>query len=118
MRKYLRIEEIKLTLKEEEGTLASKIQKILGISEVPRYTLVKKSIDSRDKGNILFIYSVDVDILEDDPRFSRSILEKAEFKKHRVRFVEEFVYDIPRVHPDPKRKRPVVVGSGTAGLFA
>lgn len=51
MSKFLRLEEIKLELKEDEKVLADKILKILGAKkeDLVSYKVVKKSIDSRDK---------------------------------------------------------------------
>ena len=116
MKHFLRLEEIKLTLKDDEKLLDGKIARILGLSkeETPKYTIVKKSIDSRDKGNILFIYSVDIsgiltsnmesieeNAFMNDPRFSPETLETSDLKKHRARWVEEFVYQIPKVSLAP-----------------
>lgn len=111
----LRLEEIKLTLHDDESILMSKIQKILLLpkEEILSYRIVKKSVDSRDKGNILFIYSVDVDMK--NPNLN---LQKPNLLKHKAKFVESFVYEIQRVPADAQRKRPVVVGTGPAGLFA
>lgn len=115
MSQYLRLEEIKLTLADDESVLADKIAKILQIPKegISSYKIVKKSIDSRDKQNILFIYSVDVD-LEDK---GVNIL-KPNPVKHRAKWVEEFIYEIKTVPENTERKRPVVVGTGPAGLFA
>ncbi len=51
MQKFLRLEEIKLSLRDDENILSEKIQKILRIpaEEIVAYKIVKKSIDSRDK---------------------------------------------------------------------
>ena len=115
MQTFLRLEEIKLTLSDDENILGSKIQKILQLSErdIISYTIVKKSIDSREKSNILFIYSVDVDLSKKDIN-----LTKPNMIKHRAKWVEEYVYTIHQVPPSTDRKRPVVVGTGPAGLFA
>jgi hypothetical protein len=74
---------------------------------------VKKSIDSREKQNILFIYSVDVDLKDKNVN-----ILKPNPVKHRAKWVEEFVYEIAKVPENSERKRPVVVGTGPAGLFA
>jgi hypothetical protein len=112
---HLRLEEIKLTLVDDESVLTDKIVKILQIPKegIVSYKIVKKSIDSRDKENILFIYSVDVDLKD-----SNVNILKQNPQKHRAKWAEEYVYDIQKVPEDSKRKRPVVVGTGPAGLFA
>ncbi len=115
MSHLLRLEEIKLTLADNESVLADKIAKILSISNegIISYKIVKKSIDSRDKQNILFIYSVDVDLLDKNVN-----ILKPNPVKHRAKWVEEYVYNIQKAPEDFGRKRPVVVGTGPAGLFA
>lgn len=115
MLQLLRLEEIKLTLHDDESILSEKIQKILLLpkEEILSYQIVKKSVDSRDKGNILFIYSVDVDLKNQNIN-----LQKPNLLKHKARFVESFVYEIKQVPADAQRKRPVIVGTGPAGLFA
>lgn len=115
MSTYLRLEEIKLALHDDEKILWDKIQKILWVKkeDIISYTVVKKSIDSRDKWNILFIYSIDIDLKQKNIN-----LTKPNLLKHKAKYVEQFVYNISSVPPDFNRKRPVVVGTGPAGLFA
>ena len=115
MQQFLRLEEIKLTLADDESLLETKILKILNIrkEDLISFNVVKKSIDSREKSNILFIYSVDVEL-----KVKNINLTKPNLLKHKAKYVEEFVYEIPVVPPDAKRKRPIVVGTGPAGLFA
>ena len=115
MQQFLRLEEIKLTLADDESLLETKILKILNIrkEDLISFNVVKKSIDSREKSNILFIYSVDVEL-----KVKNINLIKPNLLKHKAKYVEEFVYEIPVVPPDAKRKRPIVVGTGPAGLFA
>jgi uncharacterized FAD-dependent dehydrogenase len=115
MSQFLRLEEIKLALADDESLLETKILRILGCKkeDLITFTIVKKSIDSRDKNAILFIYSVDIDLKQ-----KNISLTKPNMLKHKAKYVEQFVYEIPVVPADPTRKRPVVVGTGPAGLFA
>ena len=112
---FLRLEEIKLTLQDDESILWEKIQKILAVKkeEILSYSIVKKSIDSREKPNILFIYSVDIDLWN-----KKVDIKKPQLAKHKAKYVEAFEYHIPEVPKNPSRKRPIVVGTGPAGLFA
>jgi uncharacterized FAD-dependent dehydrogenase len=115
MQQYLRLEEIKLSLGDDEKLLEVKIIKILGCKkeDIISYSIVKKSIDSRDKNAILFIYSVDVDLKQKNIN-----LTKPNLIKHKAKYIEQFIYEIPIVPFDPARKRPIIVGTGPAGLFA
>lgn len=58
MKKYIKIEEIKLTLNEEESWLLDKIIRILGVKkdEILDYKIVKKAIDSRNKRERFFLF--------------------------------------------------------------
>lgn len=115
MQQYLRLEEIKLALADDESLLEPKILKILNCKkeDIISYNIVKKSIDSRDKHAILFIYSVDIDLKQKNIN-----LTKPNLLKHKAKYIEQFVYEIPVVPPNPTRKRPIIVGTGPAGLFA
>lgn len=110
--KYLRLEEIKLSIKEDENVLQWKIIKLLWIKSEDLISLkiVKKSIDSRDKKDILFIYSVDAEL-------KNSNIDLEKFKKHRARFVEDFKYEIKKCSKKPEH-RPIIVGFWPAGIFA
>lgn len=110
--RYLRLEEIKLSIKEDENNLEWKILKLLWIrkEDLKDLKIVKKSIDSRDKKDILFIYSVDLEL-----KNTKIDLEK--FKKHRARFIEEFNYLIKKCSKKPIH-RPVIVWFWPAGIFA
>jgi uncharacterized FAD-dependent dehydrogenase len=60
----IRVEKIILKLDEKESSLEWQIPRIL---EIPRknivnFSIVKKAIDARDKQNIIFVYSMDVEI--------------------------------------------------------
>lgn len=107
----IRIEEIQLDLDDNEEILKSKVSKILGLpeKEVLSYTIVKKAIDSRKKHNILFIYSLDVEVKD-----TKAI--KKWNKKHRARIQEPFIYK--EKIANKTNKNIIVVGSGPCGLFA
>ncbi len=122
MRKYIKIEEIKLNLRDDETLLGEKIVKILWIKkeEMLEYRVLKKAIDSRNKRDILFVYSIWVDIKDNEKYFldidKLSEQTKINLKKHKVRLEEEFVYEIKKINKKPN-KSPVIVWSGPAWLF-
>ncbi|NDK08526.1 FAD-dependent oxidoreductase [Candidatus Gracilibacteria bacterium] len=122
MKKYIKIEEIKLALRDDENLLGEKIVKILGIKkeELLDFKILKKAIDSRNKRDILFVYSLGVELKDNEKYFvdtdKFSEQTKINLKKHKVRLEEEYVYEIKKISNKPK-KSPVIVGSGPAGLF-
>ncbi|MDD3302476.1 MAG: NAD(P)/FAD-dependent oxidoreductase [Candidatus Gracilibacteria bacterium] len=122
MKKYIKIEEIKIGLNDDETILRTKILKILGVQEreLINYKIIKKAIDSRNKRDILFVYSVSVE-LKDNEKYFLNVEKKDKkiidnIKKHKIRLEEEYVYEIKKVGKD-FNKLIVIVGSGPAGLF-
>ena len=99
---FIRIDEITLTLDEDESALDLKIVKILGINirELARYNIVKRAIDSRKKENILFVYSLDVLLSDPQKYLSRPkqlvLKTKKMARRHKVRWVKPYVYEIKK----------------------
>lgn len=122
MKKYIKIEEIKLALIDDENLLWEKIVKILWIKneEMLDFKILKKAIDSRNKRDILFVYSLWVELKDNEKYFvdtdKLSEQIKNNLKKHKVRLEEEYVYEIKKISNKPK-KSPVIVGSWPAWLF-
>ncbi len=111
MKQLIRIEEINLNINEAEFLLKSKIALVLALPEssIISYQVVKKAIDSRKKSNVQFVYSVDVVVAD--------IKEITEWSiRHRTRIHTPFTYEIKKVSANILR--PIIVGSGPAGLFA
>ena len=112
----LRIEELVLSLNQKEFILLDKIVNILNISKSEiKFNIVKKSIDSRDKKKILFVYSVDV-VVKDKTIYSR--INRKHIQKHKIRFIELYKYNISSVNINLIKNRPVVVWSWPSGLFS
>jgi len=103
----LRVREVKVKV-EEKDKLNYKVAKKLGIniSNIKDIKILKESIDARRKPEIYYVYEVAVDLInykgvKKDNDVFEFIEEKYEFK--------------------PNKKldsRPIIVGSGPAGLFA
>lgn len=87
-----------------------------------RNIIVRKSaIDSRNKGNIRLIYAVDVNFTGEDEWLDSADAipgRKEVIVRHRIRKSEEYQYNIPVVCRPALQHRPVIAGSGPAGLFA
>ncbi|MBQ9902830.1 MAG: FAD-dependent oxidoreductase [Clostridia bacterium] len=80
-------------------------------SEIRTVKLTKKSVDARKKSEIHFVCSVECEIK--NPATEKLILSR------RIRNISQaipYVYTVEK--SKPLRNRPVVVGSGPAGLFA
>lgn len=109
----IRINEIKLSLDEDESLLKKKASKILKINEkyITKYTIFKKSIDARKKDDVHFTYSLDVTIALDEEQIANKC------KSNKVQIVKPYVYELPE-NKRVSKFRPVVIGFGPAGMFA
>lgn len=108
----LRITNIKLSLEEDESLLKGKVAKKLRISEkdILGYSIFKKSIDARKKHDIHFVYTLDVELKDEDKvlrLFSNKGVSKVKNTSHKYE----------KIAPQ-NIKRPVIVGMGPGGLFA
>jgi len=121
----IRIEEIKFPINSSRTRLKEEILSILPVTneDIDFYKLVKKAVDARKKNNIQFVYTVDV-IFSDktvEKKVVRSLQDdkyNKTVKRHRIREIEPYNYDIQRIDYSEHSQRPIIVGSGPAGLFA
>ncbi len=99
----IRINNITLNFENEKG-LKKTISKKLNTNDEFEFVIVKKAVDARKRNDIKFVYSVDVNIKN----------EKKYLKMKDVLKIDEFKY---KVEKKDFVQRPIVVGSGPAGLF-
>ena len=107
----IRVPEIKLPLDSTEEDLlyyTARHMKI-DIKEIQSIQLIKRSIDARNKQNIHFICTVDVELSHE------SVFMKHN-KNSKMKYVTPYEYMIPATKK--LDTRPVVVGFGPAGMFA
>lgn len=111
--KMIRINEIKLSLDDDESLLKSKAAKVLKINEkyIESYTIFKKSVDARKKDDVHFTYALDVIITLDEEQ----IVNKC--KSGKVQIVKPYHYELPQ-NKRSSQFRPIVVGFGPAGMLA
>lgn len=101
----LRISNIKLSLKEDENDLKQKVRKILA-GEWKTFRIAKKSIDARRKNDVHMVYSVDVEVSNE---------EKLCKKIKNAQLIKNTVYKFPNGR---KFDTPIViVGTGPAGMM-
>lgn len=112
----LRISQLKLNVTHSETELKDKILKILRISErdFKEYFIRKQSLDARHKPDLYYVYTVDVDVVND-----MAVLKKLQKKKQdkNIEICTEKIYEFPEMGVERMTHRPVVVGCGPAGLF-
>lgn len=117
----LRIEEITFKLDEDESQLKNKILNTLWINEKELifFEIVKKAIDSRNKNNILIVYSVNLDLWNNEDFLNKKHSPKilSNIKRHKIRLIEPFIYEIKSIDKSKLKNRPVVIGTWPSGLF-
>ena len=108
----LRIGQLKLQPNHTEQDLAQKVAKTLRISErdILEYRIKKQSIDARKKNELKYVYTIDVNV-----RNEQLVLKKQ--KSNTITVVKEKPYCFQITGTNKMKNRPVIVGSGPAGLF-
>jgi len=107
----LRLTEIRLSLDEDESLLPQRAAECLSLNanDLDSFTIIRKSLDARKKEFIQYVYTLLVEVSGD------KVSQRATEDRH-VKVVEK-----TRPSPFPKintEKRPVIIGTGPAGLFA
>lgn len=118
--RMIRIQQIKLMAdcKDERTALLKKTAKLLRLepSAIQSLSLVKRSIDARKKPEIYAVYTVDVQVADE-----RAVFRKIRGKDGQIQLVEEKTYQFPvfkeQIGETAPCERPVIVGTGPAGLF-
>ncbi len=107
----LRITGIAMPLSYTDDDLRRRIVSVLGVQPVA-FTLSKRSVDARRKDAVHFEIAVDVTVDDEE-----GALRHRKKCREQVTRIQPQPYIIPPL-PQTPRVRPVVVGSGPAGLFA
>lgn len=108
----IRISDIKLPVEAGTDALVAKASKLLRISEeeIDRIQILRRSLDARKKPNLYYVYSIGV--------IPKSIKAFHPSGKHNnIMLIQEPSYEFPHSGTRSLSERPVVIGSGPAGLF-
>ena len=108
----IRINLLKLPIEHSEADIKEAINKVLKIKndQLLSYEIVKRSLDARKKSEIKYIYSIDA-LVKEEAR----ILKQC--KNPNVSLSPSIEYQFSITGSEVMKHRPVVVGSGPAGLF-
>src|SRR5437588_11767196 len=113
----IRISNLRLGLDEPEAALGEHLARVLGLSPsaLGPWRILRKSLDARVKDSFHFVYSAEVQPLEDEDQ----LIARANRRRHadlRIEQHREAAFALPPRGSLPLGERPVVVGSGPAGL--
>lgn len=108
----IRISQIKMPLAHNEKMLLVKAAGLLHIKtdQIRSLQMIKKSIDARKKPDIFFVYVLDLEVVQEDKVLAR-------IHDSRIQKVSEVPYRFAAPGEALLKKRPVIIGSGPAGLF-
>ncbi len=118
----IRVSNIRLGLDEPEAALPDHLARVLhvGPEAVRRWRILRKSLDARDKSALQFVYSAEVTLSEDEARLVEQAQQSTTGRRQeaRVELHEEPPFAMPEPGSRPLEHRPLVIGSGPAGLVA
>ena len=101
-----RFDNIRFELRDEINIKSVSEKTGAALGDIISWRLVKKSVDARKKSDVHFVCSFDI-----------SLRNEEKYKKFKnVSYREEEDYEFPKTKP--KSDRPLIIGSGPAGLFA
>ncbi|HKB03704.1 MAG TPA: FAD-dependent oxidoreductase [Gemmataceae bacterium] len=112
----LRVSNLRLSVNAPESELRDRLARALGMrpADLHAWRILRKSLDVRDKRDLRFVYNAEVLIPEGaEP----NILERPH-DGPQVEAFREPPFEMPEPGGMPLPHRPVVVGSGPAGLIA
>lgn len=115
----IRVSNLRLSLDEPEASLPAHLARVLGIkpADIGSWRILRKSLDARVKDQFQFVYAAEVRSPENEGR----LVAQARRKHHGEILVEQHdepIFQPPCLGDQPLRHRPVIVGSGPAGLVA
>src|SRR5476651_114047 len=114
----IRVANLRLSIDEPESALPKHLARVLGIAPagLERWRILRKSLDARVKDSFHFVYTAEVATHEDEARLMTTAR-----RRHRdlqIEQHEEPAFQMPAHGTLPLKHRPIVVGSGPAGLVA
>jgi len=112
----LRLSNLRLSVAVPETDLPQHLAQRLGITPelLSRWRVLKKSLDARSASDLRFVYTTLVD-LPDEVLHSQAVQQRIHGD---VQLFAPPAFDDPTPGTSPLEQRPVVVGSGPAGLLA
>lgn len=109
----IRINQIKMPISHGPEELPAKAASLMHIrrNEILSWRIVRKSVDARKKPDIYFIYTVDMEVRDEKRLLRRNV------GRTQIQLAEDIPYHFPECPPPSGIKRPVIIGTGPAGLF-
>lgn len=108
----IRIQQLKMPLAHSEEDLLKKTAKKLKIQgrEILSLQIIRQSIDARQKPDLKYVYTIDIEI-ENEGKILKKVNDK------NIMLTKKQKYYFPAPGQKQLTHRPVIIGSGPAGLF-
>ncbi len=109
----IRVFEVRLPLEHDEAQLRAALLERLAVpdGELIRWRVARRSLDARRKDRVQVVYLLDAEVADEATALRRGA-------PGRLEPAPEYRYEPPVPGEEPLGARPLVVGSGPAGLFA
>ncbi len=111
----LRINQIKVPIKHNEQIIQNKIEKLLKTKAFKINKIVKLSIDARDKDNLSYIYTVDVEVQNESKILAHNSNNNNIMSTNDIQYT--YVSQPNQFIPCKNYTRPIIIGAGPAGYF-
>ncbi len=110
----LRLHQVKVGIAEQKAGLKKRAAEVLRVSpgDISKVAIVRQSIDARKKPELFYIYTLDVEVKNQE-----RILARFKGKGNLVSRADPQPYRFPAPGNRPSAHPPVIVGMGPAGLF-
>lgn len=118
----IRLSNLRLHVDAPEAALPATLADALDVrpEAIQRWRILRKSLDVRDHRDPVFVYSTEV-VVDDEARLARQAVGRRLSKNRGIvqaELFEEPLFTFPPFGSSPLPQRPIIVGSGPAGLFA
>jgi hypothetical protein len=111
----LRVSHLRLGLDDPDSALPDALSRAIGTpADQLQWRILRKSLDTRDKNDIHFVVSLEVRTPDEAAALARA----RELAQPKIERYVEPPFSLPKPGHKPLAHRPVVVGSGPAGLVA
>jgi hypothetical protein len=113
----LRVSNLRLPVDAPESALRDRLARTIGLppADLRAWRILRKSLDVRDKSHLQFVYNAEVLVPEGE---EPGLLKRAAQAGPHVEAFREPPFEMPESGAGPLPHRPVVIGSGPAGLIA
>lgn len=113
----IRITQLKLPVKHTEDDIKNAAAKALKLpaAKITDFIIIKKSIDAR-KNEIKYIYTVDVTVALEGKENEKNLVSRSHSEN--ISIAEKTQYSFTTNGTRKLSHRPVIIGTGPAGLFA